>query len=69
MDMSFTPEQAIKALKMNDNNIERAVDWIFAHPGDVHHELTMRPVEVVFKSMGHPVKALFFRNNFFFLKL
>ena len=67
--MSFTPEQAIKALKMNYNNIERAVDWIFAHPGDVHHELTMRPVEVVFKSTGHPVIALFFLNNIFFLKL
>ena len=35
MDMSFTREQAIKALKMTDNNMERAVDWIFAHPGDM----------------------------------
>ena len=33
--MSFTREQAIKALKMTDNNMERAVDWIFAHPGDM----------------------------------
>ena len=35
MDMSFTREQAIKALKMTDNNMERAVDWIFNHPGDM----------------------------------
>ena len=54
MDMSFTRELAINALKMTENNIEGAVDWIFAHPGDVHHELTMRPVEVVSKSVGQP---------------
>ena len=35
MEMSFTHEQAFKALKMTDNNMERAVDWIFAHPGDM----------------------------------
>ena len=35
MDMSFTRDQAIKALKMTDNNMERAVDWIFNHPGDL----------------------------------
>ena len=35
MDMSFTREQAIKALKETDNNMERAVDWIFNHPGDM----------------------------------
>lgn len=34
MDMSFTREQAKKALKMTDNNMERAVDWIFNHPTD-----------------------------------
>merc|ERR1719435_75605 len=35
MDMSFTRDQAVKALKMTDNNMERAVDWIFNHPGDM----------------------------------
>ena len=35
MDMSFTREQAIKALKETDNNMERAVDWIFSHPDDL----------------------------------
>ena len=42
MEMSFTREQAIKALKMTDNNIEQAVDWIFDHPGDMHQKLPMR---------------------------
>ena len=34
--MYVTREQATKALKMTDNNIERAVGWIFAHPGDIN---------------------------------
>ena len=34
MDMEFTREQATKALKMTDNNFERALDWILAHSGD-----------------------------------
>ena len=38
MEMSFTREQAIKALKMTDNNTEQAVDWIFDHPGYINQE-------------------------------
>ena len=38
MEMSFTRKQAIKALKMTDNNIEQAVDWLFGHPGDINQE-------------------------------
>nr|XP_039271949.1 ubiquitin carboxyl-terminal hydrolase 5-like [Styela clava] len=29
--MGFTKDQAIKALKMTNNNLERAADWIFSH--------------------------------------
>ena len=36
--MSSTREQATKALKMTDNNIEQAVGWIFAHPGDLNQD-------------------------------
>ena len=36
--MSCTREQGTKALKMTENNIERAVDWILAHPGDINQE-------------------------------
>ena len=38
MDMAFTRDQAIKALKMTDNNMERAVDWIFNHPDDLGND-------------------------------
>lgn len=31
MGMGFTKDQVIKALKATDNNVERAVDWIFSH--------------------------------------
>lgn len=35
MGMGFTQEQAVKALKATDNNVERAIDWIFSHPEEV----------------------------------
>lgn len=31
MGMGFTNDQATKALKATDNNVERALDWIFSH--------------------------------------
>jgi len=31
MDMGFSREQAARALKATDNNLERATDWIFSH--------------------------------------
>lgn len=31
MGMGFTREQATKALKATNNNLERAADWIFSH--------------------------------------
>lgn len=33
--MSFTREQATKALKATDNNLERAADWIFSHQNEL----------------------------------
>ena len=35
VEMAFTRDQATKALKMTDNNMERAVEWIFSHPNDL----------------------------------
>lgn len=35
MAMGFTREQAMKALKATDNNLERAVDWIFSHQTEI----------------------------------
>lgn len=35
MGMGFTREQATKALKATDNNLERAADWIFSHQSEL----------------------------------
>lgn len=36
--MGFTRPQAIKALKETNNNVERAVDYIFSHAGELDSE-------------------------------
>lgn len=36
MSMGFDINQATKALKETNNNIERATDWIFSHPYDAN---------------------------------
>lgn len=33
--MGFTSVQALKALKATDNNVERAIDWIFSHQDEM----------------------------------
>ncbi|XP_076234038.1 ubiquitin specific protease 5 isoform X2 [Calliopsis andreniformis] len=35
MSLGFTREQAIKALRATDNNLERAADWIFSHQAEL----------------------------------
>jgi len=35
MSMGFTHEQALRALRATDNNMERAVDWIFSHADEL----------------------------------
>ncbi|XP_017890085.1 ubiquitin carboxyl-terminal hydrolase 5 [Ceratina calcarata] len=35
MGMGFTREQATKALRATDNNLERAADWIFSHQAEL----------------------------------
>ncbi|KAL4221190.1 Ubiquitin carboxyl-terminal hydrolase 5 [Mactra antiquata] len=35
MSMGFTPDQAKKALKATDNNLERAAEWIFSHADEI----------------------------------
>lgn len=32
--MGFTEKQASKALRSTENNVERAVEWLFSHPDD-----------------------------------
>nr|XP_031833374.1 ubiquitin carboxyl-terminal hydrolase 5 [Nomia melanderi] len=62
MGMGFTREQAIKALKATDNNLERAADWIFSHQAELdaldvddeqgHSEETFRDGNDQFKLVG-----------------
>lgn len=35
MSMGFTKEQATKALKATNNNLERAADWVFSHVSEL----------------------------------
>ncbi|CAH1179098.1 unnamed protein product [Phaedon cochleariae] len=39
ISMGFTKDQASKALKATDNNVERAMDWIFSHQGELAEEV------------------------------
>lgn len=34
--MGFNRDQAKKALRNTDNNVERALDWIFSHPDELN---------------------------------
>ncbi|KAJ2995757.1 hypothetical protein HDV02_000501 [Globomyces sp. JEL0801] len=39
MDMGFNQKQAERAMKETNNNMERAVDWLFSHP-DIEEQVT-----------------------------
>nr|XP_033781358.1 ubiquitin carboxyl-terminal hydrolase 5 isoform X1 [Geotrypetes seraphini] len=41
VSMGFSREQALKALKVTANSLERAVDWIFSHIDDLDAEAAM----------------------------
>lgn len=48
MNMGFNRAQAIKALEATDNNVERALDWIFSHAAELDNpspDNTPPPVE------------------------
>jgi len=45
--MGFTSVQAKKALKATDNNVERAVDWIFSHMDELNDPDPVQPADVV----------------------
>lgn len=51
MSMGFTKEQATKALKATDNNLERAADWAFSHISELDDtEMSVdQPPEPIFK--------------------
>ncbi|XP_033328036.2 ubiquitin specific protease 5 [Megalopta genalis] len=65
--MGFTREQAIKALKATDNNLERAADWIFSHQSeldamDVGEEQGQHSEEV-FRDGNHQYKLVGFLSH------
>lgn len=45
MGMGFSQEHAVKALKATDNNVERAVDWIFSHQEELENPTSPPPPE------------------------
>mmetsp|Transcript_42838 Transcript_42838/g.30880 ORF Transcript_42838/g.30880 Transcript_42838/m.30880 type:complete len:120 (+) Transcript_42838:681-1040(+) len=42
MAMGIDEKKAIKALKKCDNNVERAIDWVFSHMDDIDSEDDMQ---------------------------
>ncbi|GBN87747.1 Ubiquitin carboxyl-terminal hydrolase 5, partial [Araneus ventricosus] len=43
VSMGFTPSQAAKALEATENNLERAVDWIFSHTEEMEVDSPSAP--------------------------
>jgi len=41
MGMGFTRPQALKALRETQNNVERAVDWIFSHHDELNDPIVL----------------------------
>ena len=46
MAMGFTREQATKALKATNNNLERAADWIFCHQAEIEEIDAMDSIRI-----------------------
>lgn len=67
--MGFTREQAVKALKATDNNLERAADWIFSHQAELDAlevEDESRHSEEIFRDGSHRTFFVI-RNNIYTL--
>ena len=55
MTMGFTIEQATYALKLVENNVERAVDWILSNTDENSHipmETDIDPKEATYRNGG-----------------
>lgn len=71
MSMGFTREQATKALRATDNNLERAADWIFSHQAELDAQETDSDVtqteESLFRDGSHRElhETVFLSNSFF----
>ncbi|XP_043255295.1 ubiquitin carboxyl-terminal hydrolase 5 [Colletes gigas] len=66
MGMDFTREQAVKALKATDNNVERAADWIFSHQAELDGleiEDESGHSEEIFRDGSHQYKLVGFISH------
>lgn len=67
MSMGFTREQATKALRATDNNLERAADWIFSHQAELDAQETDSDVtqteESLFRDGSHRYKLVGFISH------
>eukprot|EP01017_Pseudomicrothorax_dubius_P036487 TRINITY_DN5228_c0_g1_i5.p1 TRINITY_DN5228_c0_g1~~TRINITY_DN5228_c0_g1_i5.p1 ORF type:complete len:114 (-),score=27.49 TRINITY_DN5228_c0_g1_i5:62-403(-) len=43
--MGFTDKQARRALEKTDNNVDRAIDYLFNHPDDIEDEQAGAPAQ------------------------
>lgn len=68
MSMGFTREQATKALKVTNNNLERAADWIFSHQAELdaqEMDTSATPAEETFRDgNGREWQNQIFQFNF-----
>lgn len=67
MGMGFSRDQAVKALKATDNNLERAVDWIFSHQDELNDPASPAPQQPEFRDgegSNTSQKSLKTYNNF-----
>nr|CAH7755522.1 unnamed protein product [Callosobruchus chinensis] len=63
MGMGFTQEQATKALKATDNNVERAMDWIFSHQDELESSSAASPPPPEFRDGDGKYKLVGFISH------
>ncbi|XP_044766988.1 ubiquitin carboxyl-terminal hydrolase 5 isoform X1 [Coccinella septempunctata] len=61
MSMGFSEDHALKALKATDNNVERAMDWIFSHQSEL--EGSSAPSQPEFKDGNSKYKLVAFISH------
>ncbi|KAK9892574.1 hypothetical protein WA026_020955 [Henosepilachna vigintioctopunctata] len=62
MSMGFSEEHALKALQATENNVERAMDWIFSHQGELEGG-SRAPAHVPFRDGNSKYKLVAFISH------
>lgn len=63
MSMGFTSDQANKALKATDNNLERAMDWIFSHQEELNSDSGSQPAMPEFRDGNSKYRLVAFISH------